>query len=77
VVRPLARLDLRFFLEGLGVALGLRAHRADLLVGAADGFGGEALPAGDPPEDNADAHDVGDDADGEVHGGGAHRTFYL
>ena len=53
-VRLLARFELGFLLEGLGLALGLLAHHAGLFFGASDGIGRDSLAAGDPPDDGAD-----------------------
>src|SRR6185436_5983359 len=78
-VRLLARLELGFLLEGFGVALRLLAHLPDVLIGAADGVGRDALAAGPPPDDRGNRGNIRDRRDNQdkVHGYGAHRTFYL
>src|SRR5207244_1994246 len=76
-VRLLARFELGFSLEGFGVALGLLPHVAGLLFGAADGFGRQALAAGDPPADQAEGDQIGRRSESQEDDGGTHRTFYL
>ncbi len=48
LVRLFLGVEQRFLLAGFGVALGVLDDAERLLLGAADGFGGNALAVGDP-----------------------------
>ncbi len=65
IVGALLGFEERLFLAGLGVALGVLRDAERLLLGAADGFGGEALAVGDPYREERGrddrGHDGGDD----------------
>ena len=66
LVRLLLGFEQRFLLAGLGVALGLlAAMRSRLLFGAADGLGGDALPAAPQPRRATPRCDDGRASDGD------------
>ncbi len=57
LVRLFLGLEQRFFLAGLGVALGVFQDAQRLFFGAADGLGGDALAVRDPVgEDGRGGH---------------------
>ena len=67
LVRLLLGVEQRFLLARFGVALGVLDDAERLLLGAADGFGGDALAVGDPDgEHRAGGHQRDDDVDADT-----------
>ena len=60
LVRLFLGFEQRFFLAGFGVALGVLDDAERLLLGAADGFGGDTLAVGDPDGEHGGRRHQGD-----------------